>query len=167
MGRLRIAICGHGQCGKNTVSEWFENRTILRYTGSTSWYAAQEVFARMQELGIEYSSLEQCYEDRGTHRQIWADVIDQMHTEDKTILCRRCLEDQDVINGIRRRDELIASREAGLLDLIIWIDRDVPNDPTQDYGPEICDISVLNRQDKLALYRRLERLSKSLNIVKD
>jgi hypothetical protein len=163
---LTLAISGHGNCGKDTVCEWLAKNTSLRYTGSTSRHAVQEVFDHMKTIGIEYADIEECYRDRSAHRQIWADVLSEINAHDKTTLYRRCLKDQDILNGVRNKDELMACKAAGMIDLIIWIDRDVSNDPTQGYGSELCDLIISNRHDLAALFSRLERLSTCLGIMK-
>lgn len=160
-----LAISGPGKCGKDTVCDWLAENTNLKYSGSTSWYAVDEVRERLKAIGIEYASQRECYDDRENHRQIWADVIDEINSVNKTTLYRRCLVDQQILNGIRDSDELMACRNDGLVDLVIWVDRDTPNDPTMKYGPELCDVILPNRWDHEALYRRLKRLCRCLGIL--
>ncbi len=161
---MKLAICGSGGCGKDTVCDWLAKHTNLRYTGSTSWYAASDVFDHMQTLGIEYPSIVECYNDRGQHRQIWADVINQINNVDRTKLYKLCLEEEDILNGIRNRDQLVACKADNLVDLIVWIDRSVKHDPTMGYGSELCDIVIPNKHGVPDLIARLSRLVRCLKI---
>lgn len=161
-----MAVCGPGKCGKDTVCEWLRDNTSLIYTGSTSLYACKEVMEHMKDVGIDYDTPQMCYDDRDNHRQIWADVINDMNKENKTKLYARCLNEQHILNGIRNQEEFIACRSSGIIDLSIWIDRDVPNDPTMGYGSELCDIVIENKMDLISLFSRLTRLSKALDIMR-
>ena len=40
-GSMRIAVCGEGRSGKDTVSLWLGSNTALRYVESTSEAAAR------------------------------------------------------------------------------------------------------------------------------
>ncbi len=48
-----------------------------------------------------------------------------------------------ILDGVRKRSEFMAVRP--YIDLAIWVDYpNNPRDPTQQYGPELCDIILRN-----------------------
>lgn len=160
-----ISISGHGRAGKDSLAEWMKNHTVLLYTKSTSAYLKTEMFHHMRVLGHEYKDEEECYSDRANHRNIWAEYIDLFNKNDPARLYKRCLAEQQILTGVRRHHEFAAVQALGVVDLYIWVDRPGnPVDVTQGYGPEMCDIILLN--DTLeGLFTRAERLCKQLGIL--
>jgi hypothetical protein len=69
----------------------------------------------------------------------------------------------EVLNGIRALAEIQAARRDGLFDLVIWIDRPgLPPDPTLEFGPEACDLSLINWHGLEELYARVDRFADAL-----
>lgn len=164
---LRIAICGPGRCGKDTAAEFFRDKTHCRYKCSTSFTAAEYVYRYAMERNRlpYYGNLLECYNDRRNHRRFWADTIEIMNKNDSAYLYRLHLKDNDILTGVRKRREIIACYP--LIDLAIWIDKkDCPTDPTQEYGPEMCDITVDNNSTIEDLHARLYNLSACFGILK-
>jgi len=50
----------------------------------------------------------------------------------------------DIAVGLRNADEVMTARPERLIDLFVWIDREVPHDPIQTFGAELCDVIVSN-----------------------
>lgn len=154
--RPKLAICGHGRCGKDTAAAWLRDNAGFRWSASTSWYLAIDMAKR---LGC---SREEAYERRhegDVMRTLWYDTANEIREHDPGYLVRQALVDGDIVSGLRDLAEIVHLRESGLADLIIWIDRDVPVDPTMAYGPEVCDVIIENPTDNLPLFfSRLERL---------
>lgn len=162
---MRISISGSGECGKDTAAVWLGQNTSLRYQGSTSYCAAEMVFLRMRELGRTYNTVQDCYNDRRNCRDLWVKLIDEINQDDKAYLYKFCLSIQDILTGVRRAEELQAVKDCCNIDLFIWIDRPGYNsDPTQMYGPELCDITILNDGNLAQFYKKLKHLSKALGI---
>jgi hypothetical protein len=147
---MKISISGHGGVGKDEVAKWLTAHTTLKYTKSTSAYALPDIRPWLEiQAGLKYDSDEECYEDRSNHRSLWALFIDEINKQDPAFLYRRCLADQDILTGVRRKHEFQAVLDLKVIDLKIWIERPGhPVDPTQGYGPEYCDIVVINETDK-------------------
>lgn len=141
---MKLAICGPGRCGKDTVAEWLGRNTRMRYKAGTSLWAAPLVFERMLAAGYDYTTVVDCWSDRHNHRQLWAETIGDINRDDPVKLYRDCLAEQDLLTGLRWRHELQAVRAAGLVDFWVWIERPGRYDPTQEYGPEECDVMIYN-----------------------
>lgn len=163
----KLAICGPGTCGKDTVAEWLARHTILKYLHSTSMTAAPFVFKKMTELGFAYPDIHHCYADRSHHRKLWADLIDEYNADDPARLYREHLHSSDILTGIRKHRELEACKQAGLLNIKIWIEKTLcPPDETLDYGMEACDIIITNNSGKSELYQKLHSFAATLGILK-
>ncbi len=153
----KIAICGPGECGKAFVSRKLAELAGLKYTYSTSYGVAKIVF---QELSHRYTTLEECYADRRNHRQVWADIIEEYNNPSGIRLYDEMLEDTDILDGIRRRSELDKCMISGMLDIVIWVHNpNVPVDPTIDFGPEACTVTLDNSGTLLDLERKIVTLA--------
>lgn len=162
---MRLALSGAGECGKDAAGDILKEVSTLRYTAGTSKYAAEIVF---DQWGRDrYPDAEECWLDRRNHRQTWAQIIGEYNKNDPVALYRDCLKHQDILAGLRYKHEMLACKEAGLVDLWIWIDRKgLPHDSTIQYGPFECDITIDNNGTLSDLRDRLVRLSKALGVAK-
>lgn len=159
MGKnLKLAILGNGRAGKDTCGAWFGEHTNLKYVGSTSEVVCPLI---AQELGI---SPEEAWNSRHNNRQFWYEWCNEYRKEDPAKLAKYCLSRGDMVVGLRDKIELYACKEEDLFDLIIWVDRDVPEDKTVTFSREDCDIMISNRGSFEELYGKLARLAKSLGL---
>lgn len=154
----RLLIAGHGRSGKDTMGEWLEEHTPLKYGGSTSEHLAPFVAARQ---GVDVM---EAFRARHEHRQLWWDTGCEIRSDDPACLVRKVLEGGHLVVGNRQTCEVRAAKATGLIDLAIWVDRDVPPDPTQEFGPEECDLVIPNRWDIPAFHDRIARLMRSLGV---
>ena len=161
---MRLAIVGPGQSGKTTAARWLSEHTPLRYVESTS-AAAAKVVCSHPSMRDRYDSLEACYADRRNHRQQWRDIILEHNQPDGLRLYREMAEQNDILDGIRDARELQACRDAGLVDAAVWIQRDVPADPSLGFGPEAADYVIDNNSTFEELYRQLRELADRLGIA--
>lgn len=162
---MKIAICGHGRCGKDTASDWLNDNTTLCYQESTSQAAAKLCFdALAGKYG--YENVQGAFDDRHNHRKEWAEIIWSYNQPDGLTLYRGMLIDSDILNGVRRPAELRALRQNAMIDLVIWIERDVPNDPSLEMDSGIADIIIPNNGTFDDLYERLYRFAKVAGICK-
>ena len=157
---LPLALSGPSQCGKDTVAEWFRDNCGLRYGRSTSAVICPHIAA---EDGI---SFEEAFARRHEDRERWFRKGIELRKDDPAALVREVVKDGDIVVGVRDGAEFRAARDQGLFRLSIWIDRDVPDDPTLTYGPEECDLRLDNFDGIPELHRRLERLARGLGIAK-
>lgn len=150
----KIALCGPGRSGKDECASWLSANTSLRFGRSTSQVIAPYVAER---LGV---SVAEAFARRHEDRELWFAIGNELRLQDPTFLVRECLRDGEIVVGMRNQDEVIAARSQRLIDLFVWISRDVPHDPTQTYGPELCDIEIENRGTLEELFDRLEALTR-------
>ncbi len=164
-GKMKIAIIGHGRAGKDTVANWLGEHTTLRYRESTSQAATALCYQQMQEK-YRYISMEDAFQDRHNHREEWASIIYAHNKPDGLTLYRGMLEEGDILNGMRREAELEALRTNLMIDLTIWIDRDVPADPSNEMTCDAADFIIDNNSTLKALYTKLTRLTRWLRILR-
>jgi len=162
---MKIAICGPGRCGKDTAADWLHDNTTLCYHESTSEAAANMCFAVLKAK-YGYSSVKQAFDDRHNHREEWAKLIWEYNKPDGLTLYRGMLLDGDILNGIRRAPELLALRQKSMIDLVIWIERDVPNDPSLEMASDVADIIIPNNATLAELYKRLQRFASVAQILR-
>lgn len=155
----RIAFCGPGRSGKDECAHWFAENTRLRFGRSTSEVIAPYVAAR---LGLDAA---EAFARRHEDRVLWFEVGNELRRHDPLFLVRECLADGEIVVGMRNRDEVIGARAEGLIDLLAWIDRDVPVDPTMTYGPELCDVRIDNRGTLADLRGRLAALASFAGVL--
>lgn len=113
----------------------------MRFVGSTSHYLLPFM---AEELGL---SLEEAWATRHQHRMAWYRKGRELREVDPLTLLRLSMAENDLVVGCRDFEEIDAARDAGLLDLVIWVDPGdrVPPDPTLKYGIERADIVIPNQ----------------------
>lgn len=142
---MKIGIVGHGRAGKDTAAEYLRDFHGLRYTHGTSRWAATIVWAAMTRTGHGYDTVEECFEDRHNHRELWARIIGRHNASDPTRMYRECLENQDILTGLRLRHEFEACKSAGICDVWLWIERPgIAVDPTCQVKASDCDYLINN-----------------------
>ena len=158
-GHPVMAIVGYGRAGKDTCAEWLNANTVLRYAGGCSWVARHHM---AKTLGL---TPEEAFLRRHEDRRFWFEEFNRLREKYTTLLIRLCLEESDLVCGVRSGIELAAGRNEGLIDLVVWIDRDVPVDPTVEFSVADADIVVRNDRTIDDFYLKLKHFAKALNIL--
>lgn len=155
----KILIIGHGRAGKDEACVWFGTHTRLVDAGATSSLHVADI---ARDLGVPP---EQAYRERSQNRAFWRKWLDDYRRLDPAILSRECLALGDVYNGVRSRDEFDATRAAGLVDLVVWVDNPrVPVDPTLELTSADADVVILNHGTLEGYYKRLGGLARGLGL---
>ena len=141
---MKIGICGMGRAGKDTAAEFLRDEYGLRYTHGTSRSAAMIVWVAMTKRGINYDTVDECFDDRRNHRELWAKIIGRHNAGEPTRMYRECLAHQDILTGIRWRNEFAACKAAGICDVWLWISRPGCIDPTCEIRASDCDVVIRN-----------------------
>lgn len=122
---MKILIIGMARHGKDTFAELLAKKLGCSFQSSSR--AALEVFLferlntmRSRALLPLYQTLDEAYEDRVNHRQLWFEEIRDFNTPDRTRLTKAILEKHDIYVGMRNIDELRESRH--LFDCVVWVD---------------------------------------------
>jgi len=155
--KIVLAILGHGTCGKTTSARWLASVYGLCYKYSTSEFA---------KITIELSG------DKFENRVAWGQAIADFNNQDGGIkLYKLMAKDHNIFDGIRRINELDGVRQWVLakekIFVPVWIDRDVPKDPSCEIRPEHCRFSVNNRGELVDLYTNLDFLWKGIREFQD
>ena len=127
---MKLLIIGHSRHGKDTVAEMLVERMPWLSFMSSSLFVAQTVVrGDLESIGINYLTLEDCYEDRVNHREFWRDSIAR-YCNPPERMAQEILSDHDIYVGMRTRREFVAARP--LFDEVIWVDRSeiLPPEPS-------------------------------------
>lgn len=141
----KVVVIGHARHGKDTVCEMLRDEYGLDFKASSMfcaerviWHllhqdvAAEEFLAwagdRADGLRTErdlmratYRNVEHCFGDRGAHRAFWYEAISWFNDR-PTRLAEAIFAEHDVYAGIRNKRELNGVVNAGLADIVIWVD---------------------------------------------
>lgn len=155
MPMTKVLLVGYGQAGKDEAGAWLQANCHCTYGGSTSMYLTRHVAARTGQPE------QQCYQERRQNRDLWWRIGRELRDNDPGCLVREALAHGNVVAGVRDACEIVAAREQGLVDVIVWIERPgVPEDPTVEFTAEDCDLVLLNSGDLQAFYSRLRVFAK-------
>lgn len=156
---MKLLIIGHGQHGKDTVAELLLERLPSLSFKSSSHFAAEAVVRpALEAIGIDYPSLEACYEDRVNHREFWKQSIAD-YCQPPERLATEILAENDIYVGMRTRREFEASKH--LFDHIVWVDRSyrLPDDPTCELNIHDADSAIDNNSSMQHLRREVVGLA--------
>jgi|688.fasta_scaffold01604_18 hypothetical protein len=136
MTKPKLLIIGHARHGKDTVAEKICSKMDLASTSSSLFVGWEYVW--WQWGWKHYTTFNDMFADRVNHRKTWADLISEYNTPDKTRTAKTMLScGYDVYDGMRKRDEFNACREAGLFDHVIWVDASKRRPPESAYSMEL------------------------------
>jgi dephospho-CoA kinase len=161
----KLLILGNARHGKDTLAEilnkWFG------YTFQSSSQSAADIFI-YEELKdkYNYSNSIECFEDRVNHRQEWYEMICDYNKYDKAKLAKEILKTSDCYVGMRDRDEIKASIDQGLFDLIVWVDASerLPLEDASSFNIDrsVADIIIENNGSLKEFEEKVLRLGKIL-----
>ncbi len=151
-----VVIVGMGRAGKDTAGEFLSEHFKLRPPKSSSLNALPFV-AHM--IGIDDKT---AYAERHQHREFWIEACNQLRAVDLTRLARWCFGQCDLAIGLRGKEEFHAVVRDKVADLTVWIDRDVPNDPTVEFTRDDCDVVIDNHTSTERFFERLTRFGRMI-----
>ena len=144
----KILIVGPGRSSKDYLGKYIHENSDHTYGGSTSLYLTKYV---AREFGI---TEEQAYSLRHQHRERWFEIGNKIRESDWGLLQKEALQRGNVIAGIRDIREVVwACIGDGrfLYDHIIWIQADVPVDPTLTFGYNDLAVMLQWKKTKLTI----------------
>lgn len=162
MEHPKLLIIGHGRHGKDTAAWLLHDMFGMTYQSSSLAAARIFIYDELKEL-YGYSSFDECYEDRHNHRAEWFNLITTYNTPDKTRLARAIMATSDCYVGMRDREEILACMDAGVFNLVVWVDSTGRGLPTEsrdsfDIDMDIADIVIYNNGSTSDLKNKLARL---------
>lgn len=134
---MNLLIIGHRQHGKSDVGKMLAS-VLNTKAHDSSWFMAERVVYPALKEKYGYTSVEECYDDRGAHRQEWFDLIEAYNvTPDR--LTRAILDEGSIYIGMRSRMEFAGSNQH--FDFIIWVDASerVDSEPTTSMKLTMAD----------------------------
>jgi len=167
MNAQKLLVIGHGRHGKDSVCEILRDNYGYKFISSSQFVCNEVIW---DGWGVwNYADKELCYADRGNHRALWADMISNYNTPDKSRTATGMISaGYDIYCGMRRRDELEATRH--LFDKVVWVDRSLhlPPEPASSMQFTAQDAThFLNNNGTLQELRRNIKTLVSLDAEKD
>lgn len=152
-GIKTIAFCGMGRAGKDTAAIFVCDKLKIRYAGSASQYAAPFL-----ALAAE-CSVDELHAARHQNRLWWIAACHALRNHDLMFLAKLCLSSSDVVTGPRGAEEMATMVKTRTVDLAVWVENPrVPKDPTTEYGPEVCDMTIWNAGSLEEFHAKLDVL---------
>lgn len=161
----KLLIVGYARHGKDTAAEFFRDNFGLTFKSSS--LAAAEIFIfDVLKDKYGYKTFDECFEDRVNHRAEWADLINEYNREDGSKLARCIMESSNCYIGMRDPYEINACMEAGLFDLVIWIDA-CERLPKEDMSSikitkDIADVIIENNQTEEIFKAKLLKFGRTI-----
>jgi len=163
--RLNLMVIGHGRHGKDTVSALIADQFDLTW-GASSFLLSERVVYPVLKDRYGYRSVAECFDDRSNHRAEWFDTIAAYNAGDPARFTRELYDVYDIYCGLRNRDEFVAARKEGLIDLTIWVDASERMPPEDSASCTVtkadADIVIDNNGTEAELERRLINLARVL-----
>jgi hypothetical protein len=121
LSEIKILIIGHSRHGKDTVAEILRDTVGLSFESSSLAACELFIFDTLKNT-YGYINSDDCFNDRHNHRVEWHELIADFNKEDKTRLARYILSSSNTYVGMRATLEVQACIDAGLFNVIIWVD---------------------------------------------
>lgn len=158
----KIMLMGYGRHGKDTAAEYLRDRYGLKIANSSLFVAEKAVYPLLAPL-YNYSSLDECYNDRHNHRQEWFEAIKAYNTPDLARMSREIFNTNDIYVGIRNADEFLAAKEQKVFEHSVWIDAEKrigtkESDLSCTVKPEMAQTIVNNNSAVENMYNILDRI---------
>jgi hypothetical protein len=108
-----------------------------------------------------YATIEDCYNDRHSHRQIWYEAIRRFNEVDRSRLGQLIFQSYDIYDGCRDKEEFDALKLKNLFDIAIWVDADGRVEPegknSMTVTIEDADIVIRNSGSESDYNKRVYR----------
>lgn len=114
---MKLLVLGHARHGKDTLCEVLRDNYSFKFT-SSSEYCLKNII--MPAIGSDYTSEQECFDDRVNRREEWFNLIRKFNEGDESRLSKAILSENDIYCGMRSKTEFEASKH--LFDKIIWVD---------------------------------------------
>jgi len=154
----KLMVCGYGRHGKDTVCEMMAPWKFV----SSSMFVAEAAVYPWLKAQYGYTSLDECYADRGNHRAEWHKLISVYNKKDLARLARELYQEYDIYCGLRCQLEFAAAQKEGLFALSIWVDASerLPPESTDSctITKRMCDIVIENNGTLVQLMSKVDHL---------
>ncbi|MCK9415465.1 hypothetical protein M0Q97_02255 [Candidatus Dojkabacteria bacterium] len=162
---MKICIIGHAQHGKDTCAEILKKVFGMKFEASSIVCARLFIFDKLKNK-YGYNTIEECWIDRVNHRAEWFDLICDYGKDDKAIVTKEILKNNDCYVGIRALEEFKASEN--FFNLIIWVDasKRKPLEPksSMELTSDMADIIIENNGTLIEFEYKVMRLGYFANL---
>lgn len=118
----KLLIIGHGRHGKDSVCEILKNYYNFSFRSSSEFLAERLLFPALKDK-YNYSSYQECFNDRHNHREEWYNHIHDYCKNDHARLGKEIFLEHDIYCGLRNKAEYHAMKNTGVFNYSIWVDR--------------------------------------------
>lgn len=162
---MKLLIVGYGRHGKDTVCDILKEKYGLSFTSSSLFCARLFIYDKLKNT-YNYTSVEECYEDRHAHRAEWFNIICEYNEEDATRLGKEIFKQHDIYCGLRNSLEFNELKKQNVFDYSIWVDRSEHLPPesldSNTISSDMCDFVLDNNGSLADLEYRCVTLYKKL-----
>lgn len=125
---MNILLIGHRQHGKTDVGHLLAKVLNTTAHDSSRFMCERVIFPALKDK-YGYATPQECYDDRGNHRQEWFEMI-EAYNDEPDRLTRAILAEGSIYVGMRSRMEFAGSNQH--FDFIVWVDasKRVPEEPS-------------------------------------
>lgn len=117
----KLLICGLARHGKDEASDYLCKN--YGFKAESSSHAAARIFIYdTLKSTFNYKSIDECFNDRHNHRELWYRLICLYNRTDKAALAKEIMKDNQIYCGMRDKDELNECLDTGVFDYAVWID---------------------------------------------
>lgn len=144
----KVCIIGLGRGGKDTMAETLNGKFGVSFRSSSEAAAEAVCFPALKDK-YGYTTWEECFNDRHSHRSEWYNLITEYNMEDPSKLAKEILKDNDIYVGMRNKRELQSCIDHGIFDIVIWVDAEERLGVTEDSSSitvtkDMADIIITN-----------------------
>jgi len=163
----RLLIIGNAQHGKDTAAEYLRDSHGFAFADSSRKALEIFLFAKLQPR-YGYRTIDEAYQDRVNHRAEWYDEIALFNTPDRAHLAKMIMQEASMYVGMRSRAELLACREQGVFDLVVWIDaakrKPLEASSSMTIAADMADVIIDNNGPEVWLGPQLDMLVEYLSV---
>ena len=161
----KLLIIGHGRHGKDTVCDILTSMYGFTFI-SSSQFCSNKFMYDMLKTKYNYTSEEECYNDRHNHREEWYNGISEYNGEDPVRLGKEIFQEYDIYCGLRNKKEFYAMAAYDVFNYVIWVDRSkhVPPEDSSSMtlDESMADFVIDNNGDLGDLYTNVNKLMERL-----
>jgi len=124
MKKNKFMVMGFKRHGKDTFCELLEKKYGVKFAASSEFACELFLFDVLNKKhGLNYTSVEDAFNDRGNHREIWYQEIKAYNVENGLdALGKEIFKEHDIYCGIRDDEEFNCLKEGGHFQFSVWID---------------------------------------------
>lgn len=137
----KVLILGHARHGKDTVAEFMRELFECKFESSSIAACRIFLYDTLKDK-YNYSSFEECFEDRIYHREEWHDLIVDYNKDNRARLASEILKNADIYVGMRSDLEVNECIRQGLFDLVIGVfDPRKPLESPKSFNIDLWEVS--------------------------